>query len=61
LINAAHDVAIKEIIEAAPQEVTKDYGMVAASMERTIKKDHPFLQWIAQVKSPIAVMLANTT
>ncbi len=61
LTNAGHDVAIKEIAEVAPQEATKDYGMVVASMDRTIKKDHPFLQWITQVKSPIAVVLPNTT
>ena len=35
----------------------KDYGLVAVALERTVKKDHIRLQWLAQVKSPLMLVL----
>jgi hypothetical protein len=53
--------ALKEIAALAaggpPPEITKDYGLVAVSLERAIKKDSLQLQWLAQVKAPLLLVL----
>jgi hypothetical protein len=58
---AGCQVTVKEIAALAtggpPPEVTKDYGLVAVSLERGIKKDSPQLQWLAQLKSPLMLVL----
>ena len=38
-------------------EVLKDYGLVVVALERAPKKDSPRLQWLAQVKAPLMVVL----
>jgi hypothetical protein len=35
----------------------KDYGLVAVPLERAVKKDHIRLQWLAQVKNPLMLVL----
>ena len=35
----------------------KDYGLVALALEREVKKDHIRLQWLAQVKNPLMLVL----
>jgi hypothetical protein len=35
----------------------KDYGVVVVALERDIKKDHIRLQWLAQVKNPLMLVL----
>ncbi len=35
----------------------KDYGLVAVALDRTVKKDHIRLQWLAQVKNPLMLVL----
>jgi hypothetical protein len=40
-----------------PPEFTKDYGLVAVSLERAIKKENPQLQWLSQVKAPLLLVL----
>ena len=58
---AGCQVTVKEIAALAaggpPPEVTKDYGLVAVSLERAIKKDSPELQGLAQVKAPLLLVL----
>ncbi len=34
-----------------------DYGLVAVPLERAVKKDHVRLQWLAQVKNPLMLVL----
>ena len=38
-------------------EVIKDYGLVVVALERAVRKDSPRLQWLAQVKSPLMLVL----
>jgi hypothetical protein len=38
-------------------EVMKDYGLVVVALERAVKKDSPRLQWLAQVKAPLMLVL----
>ena len=38
-------------------EVMKDYGLVVVALERAVKKDSPRLQWLAQVKEPLMMVL----
>jgi len=38
-------------------EAMKDYGLVVVALERAVKKDSPRLQWLAQVKSPLMLVL----
>jgi hypothetical protein len=58
---AGCQVAVKEIPALAAggsaSEVTKNYGLVAVSLEREIKKEGPQLQWLSQVKSPLMLVL----
>jgi hypothetical protein len=35
----------------------KDYGLVAIPLDRSVKKDHVRLQWLAQVKNPVMLVL----
>jgi hypothetical protein len=35
----------------------KDYGLVAVALERTVKKDNVRLNWLAQVKNPLMLVL----
>jgi hypothetical protein len=35
----------------------KDYGLVTVAFEHDIKKDHTRLQWLAQVKNPLMLVL----
>lgn len=55
---AGCQAAVKEIaVDGPPPEVTKDYGLVAVSLERAVKKDSPQLQWLSQVKAPLLLVL----
>jgi hypothetical protein len=61
LEEAGCDVTVKEIPalsagESLP-EVTKNYGLVAISLERAVKKDSPQLQGLSQVKAPLMLIL----
>ncbi len=38
-------------------EILKDYGLVVAALEKSIKKDSPRLQWLTQVKAPLMLTL----
>ncbi|MGD0828499.1 MAG: universal stress protein [Desulfobaccales bacterium] len=38
-------------------EALKDYGLVVVALERVVKKDSPRLQWLAQVKAPLMLVL----
>ncbi len=38
-------------------DLLKDYGLVAVALEREVKKDHIRLQWLAQVKNPLMLVL----
>jgi hypothetical protein len=54
-------VEVKEVADwsaggPAPDQL-KDYGLVALPLERTAKKDHIRLQWLAQVKNPLLLVL----
>jgi hypothetical protein len=40
----------------APAEL-QDYGLVAVALNRDVKKDHVRLQWLAQVKNPLMLVL----
>jgi len=40
-----------------PLELVKDYGLVAVALEKGVKKDSPELQWLAQVKAPLMLVL----
>ena len=35
----------------------KDYGLVVVALERAVKKDHIRLNWLAQVKNPLMLVL----
>jgi len=58
---AGCNVEMKEVADwsaggPAPA-LLKDYGLVALPLERAVKKDHDRLQWLAQVKSPMMLVL----
>ncbi|MGP8049312.1 MAG: hypothetical protein ACLPYB_01755 [Desulfobaccales bacterium] len=38
-------------------EAMKDYGLVVVALERAVRKDSPRLQWLAQVKAPLMLVL----
>jgi hypothetical protein len=38
-------------------EAIKDYGLVVVALELAVKKDSPRLQWLAQVKAPLMLVL----
>jgi hypothetical protein len=40
-----------------PLELTRDYGLVAVALERGARKDSSQLQWLAQVKAPLMLVL----
>jgi len=40
-----------------PLELVKDYGLVAVALEKGVKKDSPELQWLAQMKAPLMLVL----
>jgi hypothetical protein len=40
-----------------PPELLKDYGLVAVALEKGVKKDSPELQWLAQLKAPLLLVL----
>ncbi|MGB8993548.1 MAG: hypothetical protein WCD80_15940 [Desulfobaccales bacterium] len=54
-------VEVKEVADwssGGPEPaMLKDYGLVAVPLERAVKKDHIRLQWLAQVKSPMMLVL----
>jgi len=58
---AGCQVTVKEIPAMAAggsaPEITKEYGLVAVSLERDLKKDGPQLQWLSQVKAPLMLVL----
>jgi hypothetical protein len=55
---AGGQAMVKEMAPEGPSpEVTKDYGLVAVSLERAVKKDSPQLLWLSQVKSPLLLVL----
>ncbi|MGA9753569.1 MAG: hypothetical protein WBV23_00345 [Desulfobaccales bacterium] len=58
---AGGTVEVKEVADwssGGPNPaMLKDYGMVAVALERAVKKDHIRLQWLAQVKNPLMLVL----
>ena len=54
-------VEVKEVADwssgGPDPAMLKDYGLVAVPLERTLKKDHIRLQWLAQVKNPLMLVL----
>ncbi len=54
-------VEVKEVADwssgGPDPAMLKDYGMVAIALERAVKKDHIRLQWLAQVKNPLMLVL----
>jgi hypothetical protein len=58
---AGCQVVLQEAIPATgwgpPVEIMQDYGLVAVSLERALKKDSPQLQWLTQVKAPLMLTL----
>jgi hypothetical protein len=59
--NSGCAVEVKEVADwssggPAPAMV-RDYGLVAVALERGVKKDDLRLQWLAQVKSPMMLVL----
>jgi hypothetical protein len=54
-------VEVKEVAdwsEGGPAPaLLQDYGLVALALERAVKKDHVRLQWLAQVKNPVMLVL----
>jgi hypothetical protein len=61
LAEAGCNVEVKEVAdwsEGGPAPaLLKDYGLVALALERTVKKDHVRLPWLAQVKNPLMLVL----
>jgi hypothetical protein len=39
------------------EEILKQYGMIVVALDRKVKKDSPVLQWLAQVREPLMVVL----
>jgi hypothetical protein len=56
LEGAGCQVSVKEISVQTP-EVTKDYGLVAVSLERAGNKESLQLQKLSQVKAPLMLVL----
>jgi hypothetical protein len=54
-------VEVKEVADwssGGPAPATlKDYGLVAVPLPRAVKKDHIRLNWLAQVKNPLLLVL----
>jgi hypothetical protein len=54
-------VEVKEMADWAAggpaPDTLADYGLVAVPLERAVKKDHIRLQWLAQVKNPLLLVL----
>lgn len=54
-------VEVKEVADwssgGPDPALLKDYGLVAVALERASKKDHVRLQWLAQVKNPLMLVL----
>ena len=54
-------VAVQEVADwssgGPPPALLRDYGMVAVAVERAVKKDHVRLNWLAQVKNPLMLVL----
>jgi hypothetical protein len=40
-----------------PLEMVQDFGLVAVTLERGVRKDHPQLQWLARVKGPLMLVM----
>jgi len=40
-----------------PDEYLRQYGLLALALERGIKKDSPYLEWLSQVKVPLLLVL----
>jgi acetyl esterase/lipase len=61
LEEAGCHVEVKEVAdwsEGGPAPaLLQDYGLVALALERAVKKDHVRLQWLAQVKGPMMLVL----
>jgi hypothetical protein len=58
---AGGTVEVKEVADwsaGGPNPaMLKDYGLVAVALERAVKKDHARLNWLAQVKNPLMLVL----
>jgi hypothetical protein len=54
-------VEVKEVADwssgGPDQAMMKDYGLVAVALERSVKKDSARLNWLAQVKNPLMLVL----
>ncbi len=61
LETAGCTVTVKELPDWAaggpPPATLADYGLVAVPLPREAKKDHVRLQWLAQVKNPLMLVL----
>ena len=40
-----------------PAAAQLDFGLVALALPRALKKDHPLLPWLSQIKTPLMVVL----
>lgn len=52
-------MVLKEVAwspEGPDPALLKDYGLVGVALERSLKKDHPRLQWLSQVKAPLMLV-----
>lgn len=58
---AGCNVQVKEVADwssgGPDPAMLKDYGLVAVPLERAVKKDHVRLNWLAQVKNPLMLVL----
>jgi hypothetical protein len=58
---AGSSVEVKEVADwssgGPDPAMLKDYGLVAIALERAVKKDDIRLQWLAQVKNPLVLVL----
>jgi hypothetical protein len=58
---AGGTVEVKEVADwsagGPDPAMLKDYGLVVVALERAVKKDHVRLNWLAQVKNPLMLVL----
>ena len=40
-----------------PLDLDRDYGLVVVALERGVRKDSPQIQWLAQVRAPLMLVL----
>ena len=61
LINAGCLITLEPGLPMHPADLAKalqpDFGLVALALPRALKKDHPLLPWLSQIKTPLLVTL----